>query len=290
MLSLMALWYITSVPAIKTILSVVLCVHAYSIPDGTQNDLEVIDATKEEKVNYWAVDTKLKCFEGQHLTLVISILLFVFVIYVGLLIVFICILASDRDLPNNPDRWVYRTTGFLYRSYKSGWRRYWEVAIVLRKAIIAFLVFCVHRFDSPAFIIYLATVTILAMGVQIAIKPYREKFLNRIDASALIVSLLTIVLAIALESGGFTREWLGLTLSIICVVLTIATFLVLLCFLLGYCAEYIKLSPSECGRHIDADAGTLTPMTIWLGCKLQSLACYLGFGQSRDQTTMASNV
>ena len=82
-LSLMALWYITSVPVIKTTLSVFICVGVYNVLDGTQNDEKIIDTTKEEEISYWAVDTtkeeeisywavdtKLKCFEGQHLILV----------------------------------------------------------------------------------------------------------------------------------------------------------------------------------------------------------------------------
>ena len=284
LLSLMALWYITSASVIKTTLSVVLCVRVYN---------DVLDATAEtEEISYWAVDTSLRCFEGQHLMLVIWILPFVSIVYVGLLIAFISILTSPKELLDHPDSWVYRTTGFLYRGYGSGWRRYWEVAIVLRKAIIAFLVFCAHRFDSLFFITCLPIFIMLAMGLQIVVMPYREKFdaLNRIDLSALFVSNLTILIAIMLKSEGLTKEWRGMTLSIICVVLNISTFLVFLCFLVKYYAKCIKLSMSECGTHIDADAGTLKILTIWLGCRLQSLASYVRLGQSPDESSFSSGV
>ena len=292
LLSLMALWYITSASVIKTTLSVVLCVRVYNVLDGTQNDEKIIDTTKYEEISYWAVDTSLRCFEGQHLMLVIWILPFVSIVYVGLLIFFVFILTSPKELLDHPDRWVYRTTGFLYRGYGSGWRRYWEVAIVLRKAIIAFLVFCAHRFDSLGFITSLAIFILLAMGLQIVVMPYRKEFdaLNKIDLSALFVSHLTILIASILESEGLTKEWRGMTLSIICVVLNISTFLVLLSFLFKYCAKCIKLSMSECGTHIDADAGTLKILTIWLGYNLQSLMPYVGFGRSPDESSLSSGV
>ena len=292
LLSLMALWYITSASVIKTTLSVVLCVRVYNVLDGTQNDDETIVATKEEEISYWAVDTNLKCFEGQHLILVIWILPFVSIVYLGLLIVFIFILTSPKELLDHPDRWVYRTTGFLYRGYGSGWRRYWEVVIVLRKAIIAFLVFCAHRFDSLGFITFLAIFIMLAMGVQMAAMPYRKEFdiLNRIDLSALFVSHLTISIASILGSEGLNKEWRVMTLSIICVVLNISAFLLYLSFLFKYCVTCIKLSMSECGTRIDADAGTLKILTIWLGCNLQSLAPYVGFGRSPDESSFSSGM
>ena len=292
LLSLMALWYITSASVIKTALSVVLCVRVYNVLDGTQNDNKIIETTKYEEISYWAVDTKLKCFEDQHLILVLWILPFVSIVYVGLLIAFISILASFKELLDHPDRWVYRTTGFLYRGYGSGWRRYWEVAIVLRKAIIAFLVFCAHRFDSLVFITLATIFIMLAMGLQIVAMPYRKELdiLNRIDLSALFVSQLTILIASMLENEGLMKEWHGMMLSIICVVLNISTFLVLLSFLFNYWVKSIKLSMSECGTHIDADAGTLKILTIWLDCIFQSVTPYVGFDKPHDQKSLFSDV
>ena len=121
---------------------------------------------------------------------------------------------------------------------------------------------------------------------------YREKFdsLNRIDLFSLFVSLLTIMFEIMLESGGLSKEWYGMTLSIICAVLNISTFLVLLCFLFNYWVKSIKLSMSECGTHIDADAGTLKLLKIWLGYMFQSVAPYVRFDRHHDQKSLFSDV
>ena len=283
LLSLVALWYITSVPAIRTTLSVVLCVNAY----------DVLAVTEEaEKISYWAVDTSLECFEKDHLILAVCILLFVSVVYGGLLIVFVSILASAKELLDQPDSWVYRTTGFLYRGYGSGWRRYWEVAIVLRKAIIAFLVFCAHRFDSLFPITCAAVVIMLAMGVQIVVMPYRQKLrvLHRIDLFALFVSLLTIMMASMLKSEGLTNEWRGLTLSSVCVVLNVSTFIVLLSFLFKYSTDYARLLMSEAGKHIAADAGSLRVLVIWMHSKVQWLVDSVENGKSDDLSSLTSGL
>ena len=283
LLALMALWYITSVPVIKTTLSVVLCVSAYNILDAT---------AEAEEISYWAVDTSLRCFDGQHLTLVIWILLFVSVVYGGLLIVFISILAAAKKLLEQPGSWVYRTTGFLYRGYGSGWRRYWEVAIVLRKAMIAFLVFCAHLFDSLFPITCAAVVIMLAMGAQIVVMPYRQEFrvLNRIDVSALFVSHLTIMIASMLKSERLTDEWRGLALSSICAVLNISTFLVLLSFLFNDGVHCIRLSMIECGTHIDADAGSWRVLEIWMRTNIQLLVDSTRFDKTYDHSSLSSGV
>ena len=283
LLSLVALWYITSVPVIKTTLSVLLCVNAYNFMGATE---------EVEEISYWAVDTSLRCFEGDHLKLVIWIVSFVSVVYGGLLIFFISVLALAAEPEDQTDSWVYRTTGFLYRGYGTGWRRYWEVVIVLRKAILAFLVFCAHRFDSLFPITCAAVFITMAMGLQIVVMPYREDFsvLNRIDLSALFVSHLTIMIASMLKSDHLSDDWRGLTLSSICVVLNISTFLGLLSFLLRYSMDYARLLMNECGRHVEANAGSLRVLMIWMHTNVQWLVHSVGFGKYDDLSSLSSGV
>ena len=248
LLSLMALWYVTSVPVIKTTLSTVLCVNAYNtlVTTGEKDD-EIIDATEGAMMSYWAVDTSLNCFEDDHLMLVILTLSFVGLVYGGLLIAFIVILRSFKEQLNDTDSWIYLTMGFLYRSYGHGRRRYWEVAVVARKAGIAFLVFCSHRFDSLLPIIGAAVFLTLAMGLQMVAMPYRQSFdgLNRIDIFSLFASLLTTLLAAMLKSESLTVDAGRSAISLLCVLLNITTLVVLVSFLLGYVVDYVKLSLRE---------------------------------------------
>ena len=291
LLSLIALWYVTAVPVIKTTLSTVLCVNAYNNLDALQKN-EIIDAMEGEVISYWAVDTSLKCFEEDHLMLVILILSFVGLVYGGLLIAFIVILRSSKEQLSDTDGWIYQTMGFLYRSYGHGRRRYWEVAVVARKAGIAFLVFCSHRFDSLLPIIGAAVFLTLAMAGQMVVMPYRQSFdeLNRIDIFSLFTSLLTTLLAAMLKSESLTVDAGRLAISVLCVLINITTLIVIVSFLFGYFVAYVKLSLGESGTILDSNASTLHVLRVWLLSQIQSLADFLGFCKSDDLSSICSGI
>ena len=293
LLSLMALWYVTSVPVVKTTLSTVLCVNAYNnLVTTGQKDDEIIDATEGAMISYWAVDTSLNCFEEDHLMLVILILSFVGFVYGGLLIVFIVILRSFKEQLNDTDSWIYLTMGFLYRSYRHGRRRYWEVAIVARKAGIAFLVFCSHRFDSVLPITGAAIFLTLAICGQMVVMPYRQSFdeLNRIDIVSLFVSLLTTLLAIMLKSENLTIDAGRSAISILCVLLNITTLIVLVSLLFGYFVAYVKLFLKKSGMLLDSDAKTSHVLRIWLLSKIRSAAEFMGFSKFDDNSSICSGI
>ena len=293
LLSLMALWYVTSVPVIKTTLSTVLCVDAYNTLDATgENDAEIVDAAEGEMISFWAVDTSLRCFEGDHLMLVILIASFVFLVYGGLLIAFIVILGSSEEQLDDTDSWIYQTTGFLYRSYRDGRRRYWEVAIVARKAGIAFLVFCSHRFDSSLPISGAAVFLTLAMGAQIVAMPYRQSFdeLNRTDIFSLFVSLLTTLLAAMLKSESLTVDVGRLAISVLCVLLNIISLVIFVSFLFSYFVAYVRLSLRATEIIVDSDARTLYVLRIWLHFKIRSVAEFMGFSKFDDLSSICSGI
>ena len=270
LLSIMVLWYITSVAVIKTTLGTVLCVSAHNVLDATDG---------EKEMSYWAVDTSLKCFEGDHQTLAVLILSFVGIVYGGLLIAFVAILGSAEERLNDADHWIYQTMGFLYRSYRHGWRRYWEVAIVARKAGVAFLVFCAHRFDSVLPIIGSAVFLTLALGVQMVAMPYRQRsdVLNKIELSSLFASLLTLLLATMLKSGDSAEGRSGWTLSALCGLLNIGTLIVFLSFLMHYFVDHLRVVMRERGTRVNVEGvGDLRVLKIWAWHEAQRLACLSG--------------
>ena len=294
LLSLMALWHITSVPVIKTTLSTVLCVDAYNVLHATpeKDDETTIDGTKGEMVSYWAVDTSLKCFEEDHRRLVVLIISFVSLVYGGLLIAFVAILGFSEDRLNDTDSWIYQSVGFLYRSYGHGRRRYWELAIVARKAGIAFLVFCSHRFDSVLPIFGAAVFLTLAVSVQIVAMPYRQSFddLNKIDTFSLFVSLLTTLLAAMMKSESPTIDAGRSAISFLFVFLNITALAVLLSFLFRYSVAYVRLSLRESGTRVDSDATALHVLGIWLSCMTRNLAVLLGFSKHDDKSSICSGM
>ena len=199
-LSAMVIWYVTLVPVLKTALSVFLCVDVHDSADFAQ-----VNATRI----YWAVDTGMECYEGDHAKLLYGVVVaFVCPVYGGLLALFVFFLLSAPQHLAHKSSWAYQTTGFLYRSYRMDRRRYWEVAVVARKAIIAFLVFCAHLFDSGVPITGVAYIIMLAILTHILAMPYREEFedLNGMELASLFVSLATSLAAVMLKDESYPRR------------------------------------------------------------------------------------
>ena len=214
----MVLWYITFVPVLKVALSVGLCVDVHDSPY-----IEDESATK-----YWAVDTSIECHQGDHAQLFgFLVLTFVCPVYGGLLVLFIIILKiCVRDLMN-VNGWAYETTGFLYRSYRLGRLRYWELAIIVRKGVIAFLVFCAHLFDSVIPITGVALFITIAIVAQILTNPYRESFknLNTFEVASLFVSLMTTLIAIMLKEDDFPEDYTREVATLVCLLTNLGALL-----------------------------------------------------------------
>ena len=231
MLSLMVIWYVTLVPVLKTALSVFLCVDVHD-----SMDLDKVDATHK----YWAVDTALECYQGDHSILVYAVVVsFVGPVYGGLLVLFGAFLGVSVNHLTDKQSWGYQTTGFLYRSYKLDRCRYWEVAIIARKAAIAFLVFCAHLFDSAVPITGVACIITLAIAAQILVLPYRHLFqdLNRIEVASLLVSLMTTLIASMLKDENYPENYTRDLLTVACLLLNIITFSVFVFYILKFTAE-----------------------------------------------------
>ena len=263
MMSLMVIWYITLVPVLKTALSVFLCVDVHD-----SMDLEEVDATHK----YWAVDTALECYRGDHSILIYAVVVcFVFPVYGGLLILFVAFLRVPVSHLTREQGWGYQTTGFLYRSYGLDRRRYWEVAIVARKAAIAFLVFCAHLFDSTVPITGVTVLITLAIAAQILVLPYRRSFrdLNKIEVASLFVSLLTTQAAIMLKDENYPEDYTRELLTVACVLLNFITFSVFVFYILKFTAEYCKQSLREKGEYCAPDAGVFSILMQWTVYKIK---------------------
>ena len=256
-LSLMVIWYLTLVPVLKTTLSVFLCVDVH----------DSLDFTEDVVTQYWAVDTSLKCYEGDHSKLFYALVLsFVCPLYGGLLFFFVIFLKIPVSQLTHKQGWTFQTTGFLYRSYKLDGRRYWEVAIVARKAAIAFLVFCAHLYDNVLPITGVAHFLTLAILAQILVKPYREDFqiLNRFELASLFVSLVTTQAASMLKDENYPENYTREVLTAVCVLLNLITFFAFAFYILKFAAEYLKKHLEAKGQYLASDAGTFRIVAQWI--------------------------
>ena len=258
LLTLMVIWYITLVPVLKTALSVFLCVNVHD-----SAAFEEVDATHM----YWAVDTGMKCYEGDHRKLVYGVVLaFVCPVYGGLLALFTYVLQSSFQHLFYKRGWAYQTTGFLYRSYRMDRRRYWEIAIIARKAMIAFLVFSAHLFDSGVPIIGVAYTIMLAILAQSLAMPYREEFkdLNRMELASLTVSLATTLAASMLKDESYPESFTRALLTVACALLNVIVFCVFVFYILKFAAEYLRHALREKGEHYTSDAGMFRILAHWI--------------------------
>ena len=258
LLSAMVTWYVTLVPVLKTALSVFLCV-------------DVHDSTNFAEVNtthvYWAVDTSMKCYEDDHMKLVYGLVVaFVCPVYGGLLALFVVYLKSPPQHLIHKPNWAYQTTGFLYRAYKMDCHRYWEVAIVVRKVTIAFLVFCAHLFDSGLPITGAAYIIVFAILIHILAMPYREDFkdLNRMELASLFVSLATTLAASMLKDESYPENFTRELLTVACALLNVIAFSVFAFYILKFAAEFLRYKLIERGDHNASEAGMFRIVAIWI--------------------------
>ena len=268
MLSLMVIWYITLVPVLKTALSVFLCIDVH----------DSLDFEEDVVTQYWAVDTSLRCYEGDHSKLVYALVIsFVCPLYGGLLFLFVVFLKVPVHHLSYKRGWTFQTMGFLYRSYRLDTRRFWEVAIVMRKAGIAFLVFCAHLFDSTLPITGVAHLITIAIVAQILVAPYREGFevLNRIEVASLFVSLVTSLAASMLKDENYPENYTRELLTAACVLLNVITFTVFVFHLLEFAAQYLKRRLVARGEDIASGAGMFSVLRRWISYEIRRLIAKL---------------
>ena len=268
-LSLMVIWYITLVPVLKTALSVFLCVDVHD-----EDYLAWIDETHK----YWVVDTALKCYEGDHSKLLYSLVVsFVCPLYGGLLFLFVLFLKNPIPHLSYKRGWAFQTMGFLYRSYRLDTRRFWEVAIVVRKAGIAFLVFCAHLFDSTLPITGVANLITVAIVAQILAAPYRRRFrdLNRFELASLFVSQVTTHAASMLKDEHYPENYTRELLTAACVLLNLITFFVFVFYLLKFAAEYLRQRLEARGVNLAPGSGVFGVLKKWISYEIEHLIAKL---------------
>ena len=267
----------------KAALSAQLCVDVHNPSDPEDGHV----------TSRWAVDTDLECFTGTYRALVILILSFVAIVYGGLLILLVITLGSSEEQLKNQSSWAYETVGFLYRGYTVGHRRYWEVVVIARKVIVAFLAFCAYRFDSQLPIIGIAIFILLVMGAQICTMPYRKEFhvLNKIELCSSFVSVLTVLIAAMLRNESFPDDGKRLVASsILCLLLNVITFLVFACILGQYGIDYLDLMLEDEIDDYGPAAGNLQVLKVWLKHEASELFDFFKNGRTAVPSNDAPDV
>lgn len=140
--------------------------------------------------SYWAEDTSLKCFEGDHQMLAFilgipGLIFFAFGIPFSLLL--FLLLNKHRAFKEND---FINTYGFVYQNYNES-HIYWEVIILLRKGLIGAIVVFGYEAGANLQGIMALGVLIVALVVHFIAVPFRYKVLNVLEGMSLVVSITT---------------------------------------------------------------------------------------------------
>ena len=186
-LSALVVFYISYISLTKTLLSIFSCIEVH--------DATVVD--DDSTSNYWAVDTSIKCREGNH-----ALLFWLLGCPLFILFSFSFPIAAGYTIIKNvaddyKEGWIYDVSGFMYRSYRKKFI-FWESLIMLRKALLATVVVFSYPLGANLQQVLAAFVLVVALYLQTKFRPYRIEFddLNEVESACILVSSLTFISSI----------------------------------------------------------------------------------------------
>ena len=255
LLSFLAVVYLTYVSITKTAVNSLHCIKVY---DATDLDNDHTDA-------YWALDTSLKCYEGSHAVLALTVGWPVLIIFsFGLPITLAYVLIRQRSQEPGQNPWLVDATGFLYRAYKERFI-FWESIIMLRKAILTVVVAFSYPLGTNIQGILAISILAFAIYIHVTCRPFDKPFgfLNAFESASLIVSQLTFTSGLFFNdhrTSGAVKILLTLLLSMaIC-----GLFLALFYAFIKFADIYLKAVLEDEGMENVQDWGTLRVFRVFL--------------------------
>jgi len=186
-LSVIAVTYISYLGLTRMAVRAFYCVNVH----------DSITPFTDSRTSFWAMDTSIKCYEGDHFSLVaISVSVLVLVTFAFPLISAV-VLSNRRQEHKNKDSWVFETAGFLFRAFKEGYL-FWESLVMLRKACLSVIVVFSYPLGGLSQGILALVVLLTSLYIHLIVKPYRKDFktLNYLESTSLLVSCLTFTLGL----------------------------------------------------------------------------------------------
>jgi len=185
MLSVMALTYIAYLGLTKLCVRVFYCVDIY---DSSED-------SPDSRTSYWAVDTSIKCYEKDHIGLMVISIFVLLLVSLSFPLISAIYLFQNKVQPGQTDRWTHETMGFLYRAFKEKYV-FWESLVMFRKACLSLTVVFSYSLGGQSQGLLALGVLLLCLYLQQTCFPYREEFhkLNYYESGSLLVSCFTFIL------------------------------------------------------------------------------------------------
>ena len=177
------------------------------------------------KGTFWVENTSLRCFEDEHRYLaylvgIPGLVLFTVGIPLGLFI----FLMSKKDVLYTPA--YLNTYGFVYETYVDD-HVYWEVLTMTRKALVAAIVVFGYSLGPNLQGVLALGVLIVALVLQIVVRPYKYDRLNDLEGTSLVVTMITLYSGLVFEEDN-TNVGGRAVMSVVVLILNIGLVVILL--------------------------------------------------------------
>eukprot|EP00210_Caulerpa_lentillifera_P005475 g5235.t1 len=182
LLSTIAVAYISYTGMTEVAIRVFCCVNVFD--SATAKNL------------YWAIDTSLKCFQGDHVIVLLTSIAILIILTIGFPLLCLFILIRYLKDPQLEESCVFETMGFLYRAFDKKYA-FWESTIMLRKAAISGVAVFAYPLGAEIQADLVVLILVACLFSQLVCKPYRQDFhrLNSYEAVSLLLSIATYILA-----------------------------------------------------------------------------------------------
>ena len=190
----------------------------------------------------WEEDTDVECYEGRH-ALLVGVLVLPLLLSVTLGFPLGILITLRRNKSQLNDEGFVQTFGFLYRAYD---RYYWEVVIMLRKAVIAAIAVFAHRLGATLQGLMCVLVIVIALSVHLAAQPFTREIpqLNYLETCSLATTIAVFVAGLMMNADT-VDQMDRVALSVIAILFVCFTLLFILVQLVFATEEFIDMKLIE---------------------------------------------
>lgn len=149
-------------------------VNCIEVDEGHEGEEEYRNYTIATGRRFWAEDTNLRCFKGDHIATALFGILGVLVFSFGLVVFLSVWILKNKDQTEN--HIFIARFGYIYGSYDTGRSvaLIWEMVVFIRKALIAAVVVFAFPLGANLQAISALGVLILALAVHLLVQPFEE--------------------------------------------------------------------------------------------------------------------
>lgn len=187
---------------------------------------------------YWTEDTNIECWSRSHAYLagflgIPGIILFLCGVPLYLLVFLLYKRQRNELLELN----VLNTYGFIYQNYEDKFV-YWEVMILIRKALIGAIVVFAYPLGSNLQGVMALGVLILSLAIHLIATPFKYLPLNILEGCSLVVTIFTFYAGVVFNDEN-TSEHAEVLLSVLLVIINSLLVVVFICTVFVYGDKYV---------------------------------------------------